>query len=74
MKICILKDSYFAVQESRKPLPGDKMADIWELTKDHGILLGKGGRFGNVSATLLFLICPSFLIRKIEYMNEWMNE
>ena len=42
----------FAFKESRKPLPAQQMADIWELTKDHGILIGKGGRYGNVSYIL----------------------
>ena len=33
-------------QESKEP-DTKLMEQIMELTKDHGILLGKGGRFGN---------------------------
>jgi len=34
-------------QESKTPNP-ELTAEILEKTKDYGILLGKGGRFGNV--------------------------
>ncbi|XP_057291103.1 alanine--glyoxylate aminotransferase 2, mitochondrial-like [Hydractinia symbiolongicarpus] len=33
---------------SKKPLPAAEVLDIWERTKDYGVLFGKGGRFGNV--------------------------
>lgn len=36
------------LQKSHKPLPGEKMVSIWEDTKDLGLLVGKGGLFGNV--------------------------
>lgn len=46
-------------QASRTPMPGDKMMTIWEDTKLGGILLGKGGYFGNV-----FRIKPPMCINK----------
>ena len=30
-------------------MPGPAIAEIWENTKDMGLLLGKGGFYGNVS-------------------------
>jgi len=33
---------------SKKPLNGEKMLDIWDATKRAGVLLGKGGFYGNV--------------------------
>lgn len=33
---------------SRKPLNANTFLDIWERTKDMGVLLGKGGINGNV--------------------------
>lgn len=33
---------------TKAPLSADRMASIWEKTKDYGVLFGKGGRFGNV--------------------------
>lgn len=50
-----------ADKESRKPLPANVMADIWESTKENGILIGKGGRFGNV-----FRIKPPMIITKAD--------
>lgn len=35
-------------KDSKTPLPAPRMLDIWEKTKDYGVLFGKGGRFGNV--------------------------
>ncbi|XP_052823038.1 alanine--glyoxylate aminotransferase 2, mitochondrial isoform X1 [Octopus bimaculoides] len=35
-------------KESKTPLPAEHFAHIWERTKDLGVLLGKGGFFGNV--------------------------
>lgn len=35
-------------KETREPLPVEKVLNIWETTKDYGVLFGKGGRFGNV--------------------------
>ncbi|XP_048253365.1 alanine--glyoxylate aminotransferase 2, mitochondrial-like [Haliotis rufescens] len=34
-------------KKSRKPMSGEDIGDIWEDTKDMGILLGKGGLYGN---------------------------
>jgi len=37
------------VKDKKSQAPNtDLMLDIFELTKDKGLLLGKGGRFGNV--------------------------
>ncbi|XP_046559357.1 alanine--glyoxylate aminotransferase 2, mitochondrial-like [Haliotis rubra] len=33
-------------KKSRKPMSGDDVGDIWEDTKDMGILLGRGGLYG----------------------------
>ena len=35
-------------KESKKPLNGEKMLDIWDATKRAGVLVGKGGFYGNV--------------------------
>lgn len=35
-------------KDSKTPLPVPRMLDIWERTKDYGVLFGKGGRFGNI--------------------------
>ena len=37
-----------ADRESRVPLDAATVADVWEHTKDCGLLVGKGGHFGNV--------------------------
>ena len=37
-------------KESRKELDGDRMNNIFEDLKDAGLLVGKGGYFGNVSS------------------------
>lgn len=36
-------------QELKTPMPADHMLPIWEECKDMGLLLGKGGLYGNVS-------------------------
>ena len=33
---------------TKAPLKPETMMDIWELTKDAGVLIGKGGYHGNV--------------------------
>ena len=43
-------------QASRTPLPAEDMGAIWEETKDMGVLLGKGGLYGNVSNGLFHLV------------------
>merc|ERR1711872_806348 len=48
-----------ADKTSKTPLAGDKMMDVWELTKEAGVLLGKGGYHGNV-----FRIKPPMCITK----------
>lgn len=35
-------------KQDRKPLDAQQFADIWEETKDLGVLFGKGGLHGNV--------------------------
>ena len=35
-------------QESNEPSDPEYFGKVYEKTKDYGILLGKGGRFGNV--------------------------
>jgi alanine-glyoxylate transaminase / (R)-3-amino-2-methylpropionate-pyruvate transaminase len=42
MGIELVKD-----KESKEPYP-ELFADVWEKTKDYGLLMGKGGRFGTV--------------------------
>lgn len=38
-----------SLQESKTPLPPEQFVPIWEDCKDMGVLLGKGGLYGNVS-------------------------
>lgn len=40
-----------ADKKSRKPLAALEMAAIWEMVKDLGVLIGKGGYFGNVRSS-----------------------
>merc|ERR1719281_49965 len=35
-------------KQTRQPLSVARMLDIWERTKDYGVLFGKGGLYGNV--------------------------
>lgn len=35
-------------QETKEPLPVQKMNALWESCKDDGLLLGKGGLYGTV--------------------------
>lgn len=35
-------------KESKTPLPPEKFVPIWEDCKDMGVLVGKGGLYGNV--------------------------
>ncbi|XP_055328838.1 alanine--glyoxylate aminotransferase 2, mitochondrial-like [Paramacrobiotus metropolitanus] len=46
-------------RKSKTPLPAADMAEIWETTKDLGVLIGKGGYYGNV-----FRIKPPMCITK----------
>jgi len=46
-------------QESKTPLNAEKMMDIWDHTKQGGVLFGKGGFYGNV-----FRIKPPMCITK----------
>ncbi|GAV02097.1 hypothetical protein RvY_12702 [Ramazzottius varieornatus] len=46
-------------KDSKTPLPAASMAQIWETTKDLGLLVGKGGYYGNV-----FRIKPPMCITK----------
>lgn len=41
--------------ETRAPLPAADILQIWEQCKDLGVLLGKGGLFGNVNFLIIFL-------------------
>ena len=45
--------------ETKTPLSAEKMLDIWDHTKKAGVLLGKGGFYGNV-----FRIKPPMCITK----------
>jgi len=47
------------IKKSRKPLPVEKVNAIWETCKNDGVLLGKGGLYGNV-----FRIKPPMCITK----------
>ena len=40
---------YIYEQETRECLPPDHVNEIWEAMKDYGVLVGKGGFYGNVS-------------------------
>lgn len=46
-------------KSTKSPLAQDKVMDLWELTKEAGVLLGKGGFYGNV-----FRIKPPMCITK----------
>ena len=46
-------------KETKAPLNATTMMDIWEMTKDAGVLIGKGGYHGNV-----FRIKPPMCITK----------
>lgn len=37
-----------ADKDQRTPLESQQFLDIWEQTKDMGVLFGKGGLYGNV--------------------------
>ena len=46
-------------QKTRTPLNLERMAAIFEQTKDMGVLFGKGGLYGNVSNLFYFYnYCP----------------
>lgn len=51
----VLNESYFGLfffffgfQESIEPLPVEDVNKIWEHMREYGVLVGKGGIFGNV--------------------------
>lgn len=50
----VLNESYFGIfiffgfQEGIEPLPVEDVNKVWEHMRDYGILVGKGGIFGNV--------------------------
>jgi alanine-glyoxylate transaminase/(R)-3-amino-2-methylpropionate-pyruvate transaminase len=46
-------------KETRVPLKADKMLDVFEDIKDAGVLIGRGGHFGNV-----FRLAPALCINK----------
>lgn len=46
-------------KKSKKPLNGVDMMKIWDKTKDGGVLIGKGGHFGQV-----FRMKPPMCINK----------
>jgi alanine-glyoxylate transaminase/(R)-3-amino-2-methylpropionate-pyruvate transaminase len=46
-------------KESKTPLVADRMANIWEACKNMGVLIGKGGLYGNV-----FRVKPPMCITK----------
>lgn len=35
-------------KETREPLAKEKFQEIWNCTKDYGVLFGAGGLYGNV--------------------------
>lgn len=41
----------FGFQESIEPLPVEDVNKVWEHMRDYGILVGKGGIFGNVNGS-----------------------
>lgn len=42
--------------ETRAPLPAADILQIWEQCKDLGVLLGKGGLFGNVTLMIFIFL------------------
>ena len=44
---CLL--CYIYVQETTECLPPNHVNEIWEAMMDYGVLVGKGGFYGNVS-------------------------
>ena len=47
-----------SLQTSKSPLKPERMATLFELTKDSGVLFGKGGLYGNVSHPHHFALPP----------------
>lgn len=53
----VLNENYFGFfvlfgfQESIEPLPVEDVNKVWEHMRDYGILVGKGGIFGNVNGS-----------------------
>lgn len=39
-------------KDSRTPLDATTMMEIWDSCKEHGVILGRGGFYGNVSENL----------------------
>ena len=44
--------------ETRTPLPAADVLSIWEQCKDMGVLIGKGGYYGNVSNCTFTRLIP----------------
>ena len=53
------------LQETKEPLPVEKMNAIWEGCKEDGILLGKGGLYGSVSEPCDYSLNYYFVVRRI---------
>ena len=47
---------------TRAPLPAADVSSIWEQCKDMGVLIGKGGYFGNVFRYNLRIYSINFII------------
>lgn len=41
-------------KDSRTPLDATTMMEIWDSCKEYGVILGRGGFYGNVSENLEF--------------------
>ena len=56
LKYTPLYNTYYCLtQETKEAMPIEDVNDIWNRTKDLGILLGKGGLYGSVSTKDIYL-------------------